>query len=333
MQTGEIKRLIYTTARSILISACTAGGDADSIPRAVETQLGKVMSSRNTTRKEGENSYETISDILPVQVVSQLIVICHNAHIEMQILLKPLLQPGKELRLDAEKNTKGKPKKNFLPDAMWVWRSTSLKYLGMVIPVLQTIRDVFLSDARTRNQIGKEFPGKENSEIRRSKLRAIAAWQREVPDVFDLLPQKPRAVNFVEVSRTTAFEVFRNSLEDTAKDPFWWKRILQLDDDRDMIWKKVVNASDFLERKDLTRIIQTDSMLVTDRRFRRNRWGKGNSKAKRNRRSLPSRIPSLATSPLHLAALKRLGIPPTHRGRLQDQWIRAPFGGNASRGI
>ena len=77
------------------------------------------------------------------------------------------------MKLVAEAKAKDKARKKKIPDAMWVWRSTYPKYLGMVLPVLQTIRDVFIVDAEIRNQILREFPGKENNKVRRSKLSAL----------------------------------------------------------------------------------------------------------------------------------------------------------------
>ena len=201
-------------------------------------------------------------------------------------------------------------KKPSLPIAMWVWCTSNVKYLGMVLPVLKTIRDVFVADAEPRDQILRDTQGRQNKAARRENLKALQSWQCEVPDAFDLLPQKPRAVNFVSVSKSVASSIFKEQIGGVEDDTFWWKGILKFDDDRDFVWKRIVDADAFLDRADLVRIVQHDSPFATTKQFRRNRVGKGNSGSKTKRRSKPSRIPSLATSPMHLEALRKLQIPP-----------------------
>ena len=330
---GESKRLVYAAARAIMVSACTHGSNTDSIPTAVQAQLERIKTSRNVAREMDEPPLTHISEILPSHVISQLSTVCHTVHAQVRSMLEPLTRAGDELKQIAqerarvkkqqkeEANPNKKPKQDKhtkvirkqkppLPNAMWVWCTSDVKYLGMVLPVLKCIRDAFVADAEPRNQILREAQGKQNRATRKSRLDALQPWQREVPDSFDLLPQKPRAVNFVSVSRTVASAVFKKQLAGTTGDPFWWKRILKLDDDRDHVWKGIVDADPFLDRNDLIRLVQKDSRFVPTREFRRNRVGRGNSGHARNRRAKPSRIPSLATSPTHLEALNRLQIPP-----------------------
>ena len=219
-------------------------------------------------------------------------------------------QTKKRKRTTQLKPQANEDEKPSLPAAMWVWCTSCVKYLGMVIPVLKTIRDEFVMDAEARNEILRTTAGKENKALRKSRLRNLQPWQCEVPDAFDLLPQKPRAVNFVSVSRTVASLLFKDAIATAENDAFWWKGILKVDDDRDSLWKKIVDADPFLDRGDLIRIVQHDSRYVTTKQFRRNRIGKGNTASSVDRRSMPSRIPSLATSAIHLEALRRLQIPP-----------------------
>ena len=255
--------------------------------------------------------------------------VCNNVHRRIISMLSPLIKPGNTLKHDyIEKKKSGKEKSDTeetnqvtkrrkrdpseinipaLPTAMWVWCTN--KYLGMVLPVLKVIRDTFVADAEPRNKILRETTNEEDKLVRRKRLKDLLPWQREVPDSFDILPQKPRAVNFVSVSKTVASSLCKD-IKTKLDGPFWWKEILKLDDDRDHLWSQIANADPECDRDTLIRIIQRGSHNGQPKQFRRNRSGKGNSVSKHELQKDPSRIPSLATSEAHLKALKRLQIPP-----------------------
>jgi hypothetical protein len=99
-----------------------------------------------------------------------------------------------------------------------------------------------------RADVCRKYSDKAQKTIRGRFLAALPEWQQRAPTHFELIPNKPaHKVNFMLVTMSVAKEVVRllwerqgrtdilPGLKEMHNDPFWWNRILQLDDDRGLI--------------------------------------------------------------------------------------------------
>lgn len=222
-------------------------------------------------------------------------------------LLQPVVQGGHDVieRINARPRGNGDKRKP-LVDPFAASVNMDKTKLHLCIPVLRQIGAEFLKDSQARSEICHTLAGKALKAERGAALKKLAAWERECPGSFHILPYKPRAVNFVHVDRSTARRLFPTLLpvdpsRDITMDAFWWTKLFDVDDARDGLWRRLADCSPFLDAKAVRKIMYESGIESSrdKRRFRRNQHaGK--------RQGLPSRIPGLAVSYQHLRALRRM---------------------------
>ena len=115
--------------------------------------------------------------------------------------------------------------------------------------ILSMMSRDFDNAGMARADVCRKYSGKAQKTIRGRALSALPEWQQRAPSHFELIPNKPaHKVNFMLVTMSVAKEVVRllwkrqgrtdisSVLKTLHDDPFWWNRLLQLDDaDRGLV--------------------------------------------------------------------------------------------------
>jgi hypothetical protein len=157
--------------------------------------------------------------------------------------------------------------------------------------ILHQISREFAAASEPRRFVYEDIRGdsKEAKKARKQAIDKLPIWQQEAPSAFGLLPiKRAHTVNFLNVTASVAINLLRQLERKPEFDgPFWWKDLLQLDDDD---WVGAGSKDEF----ETARGARRDGIQAA--RFRQCKT--------RDQKTL-SRISGLATSQTHLDNMLR----------------------------